>query len=296
MPAHQASTRLEAAGTFTDTQFLELFHTPEECENVPDISFAIEGFLQNEGMTFVGGLSGHAKTWIALSVIKSLLIGKGTKLWNLFQVNETAERVVYLIPEVGLASFMSRARRMRLLPFIRERRLLVRTLSKGPAPKLDDPLILAAVKDAHVVLDTAVRFSEGEINSASDNAKGLAADIFALITAGARTVICAHHSPKAFEKQNVMSLQAILGCGTGDIGAMASTVWGTKQLDEPQNIVYLECVKARDFTHLRTIPASRQTSNRRVWRLRLAPRPGPIRHSRGRATQPRQRVQATGKR
>ena len=30
---------------------------------------------------------------------------------------------------------------------------------------------------------------------------------------------------------------------------MATTVWGVKQLDEPQNIVYLECVKARDFTH-----------------------------------------------
>lgn len=235
-------------GTCTETEFLELFHTPEECENVPDISFAIEGFLQNEGMTFVGGLSGHSKTWLMLSIVKALSTGKGTTLWGLFPVKETATRVLYLIPEVGLASFMSRARRMGLMPFIRERRLLVRTLSKGPAPGLDDPLLLAATKGAHIVLDTAVRFSEGDMNSASDNARGLAADIFGLITAGARTVICAHHSPKAFEKQNAMSLQAILS-GTGDIGAMATTVWGIKQLDEAQNIVYLECVKARDFAH-----------------------------------------------
>ncbi|MGB2621023.1 MAG: AAA family ATPase [Candidatus Acidiferrum sp.] len=226
----------------------ELFHTPEECENVPDITFSIAGFLQDDGMTFIGGLSGHAKTWIALSIVKALLVGEGTKLWRVFSVTQTATRVIYLIPEVGLSSFMSRARRMGLLPFIRERRLLVRTLSKGPAPDLDDPRMLAAVKDAHVVLDTAARFADGEENSASDNARGLAADIFGLLAAGARSVICAHHSPKSFLRENTMSLEGILR-GTGDIGAMATTVWGVKQLDEPQNIVYVECVKARDFTH-----------------------------------------------
>lgn len=223
-----------------------LFHTPEECENVPDISFAIGGFLQNDGMTFIGGLSGHGKTWLALSVVKALLTGE--KLWGLFPVSERATRVIYLIPEVGLSSFMSRVRRMGLLPFIKDRRLLIRTLSKGPAPDLDDPRMLSAVKDAHVVLDTAARFADGEENSASDNARGLAADIFGLLAAGARSVLCAHHSPKAFLKETTMSLEGILR-GTGDIGAMATTVWGVKQLDEPENIVYLECVKARDFTH-----------------------------------------------
>src|SRR5208282_2116625 len=227
---------------------VELFHTPEECENVPDVTFSIAGFLQDDGMTFIGGLSGHSKTWIALSIVKALLVGEGTKLWGLFPVNQAAARVIYLIPEVGLSSFMSRARRMGLLPFIRERKLLVRTLSRGPAPDLDDPRMLAAVKDGHVILDTAARFADGEENSASDNARGLASDIFGLITAGARTVICAHHSPKGFERENRMTLENILR-GTGDIGAMASTVWGVKQLDEPENIVYIECVKARDFTH-----------------------------------------------
>jgi hypothetical protein len=226
----------------------ELFHTAEECENVPDVTFSIAGFLQDDGMTFIGGLSGHAKTWIALSIVKALLLGEGTKLWGLFPVTQTAPRVIYLIPEVGLSSFMSRARRMGLMPFIRERKLLIRTLSKGPAPDLDDPRILAAVKGAHVILDTAARFADGEENSASDNARGLAADIFGLLTAGARSVICAHHSPKSFLKENTMSLEGILR-GTGDIGAMATTVWGVKQLDEPQNIVYIECVKARDFSH-----------------------------------------------
>jgi hypothetical protein len=235
-------------GVVDETEYLKLFHSPEECRNAPDIQFAIDGFLQCEGMTFIGGLSGHSKTWVMLSIAKALLLGEGTKLWSTFAVRETANRVLYLIPEVGLSSFMFRAKRMRLMPYIDELRLLLRTLSKGPAPELNDPLMLAAAKGNHVVLDTAARFASGEENSAGDNARGLAADIFKLITAGARSVICAHHSPKTFEKSNVMTLEGILR-GTGDIGAMATTVWGVKQLDEPQNIVYMECVKARDFTH-----------------------------------------------
>lgn len=249
----------------TANDWQALFHSPEECLTAPDVSFDIHGFLQNGGMTFIGGLSGHAKTWLMLSIAKALLAGKGTKLWGIFPVEETAVRVLYLIPEAGLSSFMYRARRMGLPPAIRERRLLVRTLSKGPPPDLDGPLMLAAAKDSHVILDTAARFASGEENSASDNARGLAADIFALLAAGARTVICAHHSPKTFLKESVMSLEGLLR-GTGDIGAMATTVWGVKQLDEPQNIVYLECVKARDFAHcepfqLRGRPSIDETSD-----------------------------------
>jgi hypothetical protein len=238
---------IEQAPVWTETQAeADLFHTPEECLNIPEIVFAIFGFLQCDALTFIGGLSGHAKTWLLLSIVKALLTGE--KLWGLFNVRKRAKKTIYLIPEVGLASFMSRIRRMGLLPYIENKQLLVRTLTKGPAPDLKDPRILAAVKGAHVVLDTAARFADGEENSASDNARGLAADIFALITAGAETVMCAHHSPKNFLKETVMSLEGVLR-GTGDIGAIATTVWAVKQLDEPENIVHLECVKARDFTH-----------------------------------------------
>lgn len=226
----------------------ELFHSPEECEHVPEPGFDIDGFLQRRGVTFVGGPSGHSKTWLMMSAAKAALKGKGTKLWDLFDVLETVHCVVYLIPEVSLSSFMSRARRMGLLPFIKQRRLLVRTVSKGPAPKLDDPRVLACVKDALVILDTVARFSEGDENSASDNARGFAADVFALLTAGARAILCAHHSPKPFAKETVITLEGVLR-GTGDFGAMATTVWGIKQLSEPENIVYVQCVKARDFSH-----------------------------------------------
>ena len=124
----------------------------------------------------------------------------------------------------------------------------MRTLSKGPTPCLSDPRVLFAVKGAHVILDTAARFGEGDENSAGDNMRGLATDIFALLGSGARTVIAANHSPKPFARENTMRLENVLR-GSGDIGAMLTTAWGVKQLDAAANII-----------HIRTL--SRVTSNR----------------------------------
>lgn len=56
----------------------------------------------------IGALAGHGKTFILLSIAKALLTGKGTKLWNIFDVEESAVRVLYLIPESTLAPFKHR--------------------------------------------------------------------------------------------------------------------------------------------------------------------------------------------
>jgi RecA-family ATPase len=77
----------------------DAFHSIEDFENAPPISFAIDGFLQNDGATLIAGLSGHGKTLVMLSLVKALFAGKGTKLWGQFDALETAFRVVYLIPE-----------------------------------------------------------------------------------------------------------------------------------------------------------------------------------------------------
>jgi len=102
------------------------------------------------------------------------------------------------------------------------------------------------VRGAHVFLDTASRFGEGDENSAGDNMRGLASDIFALLGSGARSVIAAHHSPKPFARENVMRLENVLR-GSGDIGAMLTTAWGVKQLDATANVIHIENVKPRDF-------------------------------------------------
>ena len=235
-----------AAGT---PAWQAMFHSFEEFERTPPLQFAIRQFLQIGGATMIGGLAGHGKTFIFLSIVKALLKGKDAKLWNVFDVEESAVRILYLIPESTLAPFKHRLRLFGLYDYLRpeDGRLWVRTLDKGPAPCLSDAKILAAAKDAHVILDTAIRFAaEGEENSASDNQRGLASDMFALLGAGARTVICGHHSPKAFAGQSVMTLEGVLR-GTGDIGATMCAAFGVKQIDAAQNLLHLECVKARDF-------------------------------------------------
>lgn len=225
----------------------EMFHSFEDFENAAPLSFAINGFLQNNGATMVGGLSGHGKTLLLLSVARALLAGRG-RLWDLFDVEEKALRVIYLIPECAIQPFKHRLRLFGLYDYLApsSNKLLVRTLSKGPTPCLSDRKILFAVKGAHVILDTAVRFSLEDENSATDNQRGLASDIFALLESGARSILAAHHSPKPFARENVMRLENVLR-GSGDIGAMLTTAWGIKQLDATQNIIHVENIKPRDF-------------------------------------------------
>jgi len=68
--AKDAFSRIAEEST---SQGLDLFDTPEEIENAPPLTFAVQGFLQCEAATLIAGLSGDFKTWIALSVAKSLL-------------------------------------------------------------------------------------------------------------------------------------------------------------------------------------------------------------------------------
>ena len=127
--------------------------------------------------------------------------------------------------------------------------MLVNTLSKGPTPDLSNPKILVAAKDAYVFLDPTIRFEKGNENEAADNQRGLANDIFVLLRAGARAVITAHHAPKNFSKESVMTLENMLR-GSGDIGAMVATAWGIKQVNAEKNIIHIENLKARDFEPL----------------------------------------------
>ncbi len=234
--------------TIEPSAWREMFHSYADFENCAPLSFAIGGFLQNDGATMIGGLSGHGKTLILCSIAKALLSGKGAKLWDLFPVEENAVRVVYLIPECSIAPFKHRLQIFGIYSALapNDERLLVRTLSKGPTPCLSDPRILFAVKGAHVILDTAARFGEGDENSAGDNMRGLATDIFALLGSGAKSVIAAHHSPKPFARENTMRLETVLR-GSSDIGAMLTTAWGVKQLDAAANIIHIENIKPRDF-------------------------------------------------
>lgn len=222
-----------------------MFHTFADFENAPPLSFAIRDFLQVDAATVIGGLSEHGKTWLQISLTKALLKGQGSKLWDYFEVLETANRVVYLIPESAIGPFGHRLKLFGLWDYLRDDRLLVRTLSLGAKPHLDDPRILTAAEGAFVFLDTLTRFTEGEENSAAEF-QALADDCFGLLRAKARAVIAAHHSPKGFARENSMTLENMLR-GTGDIGAVFATGWGIRQIDPEKNIIHIENIKARDF-------------------------------------------------
>src|SRR5438034_11837327 len=52
-----------------------LFHTYEETVNAPPITMAIEGFLQEESITLIGGLATNGKTLVMLATVQTLLEG-----------------------------------------------------------------------------------------------------------------------------------------------------------------------------------------------------------------------------
>lgn len=221
-----------------------LFHSFEEIMNAPPARFAIEGFLQEAGITLIGGLAGHGKTLCMLAMVRALL--EGGKLFHHFAVNKTAERIIYLIPEAALSPFAARIKTFRLQEHIRDGRLLCRTLSAKGSLSLTDPRLLEAAGGSDVFLDTAIRFMTGDENSAAEQ-KLFADTLFGLQRAGARTICGAHHSPKAFGKDSYMALENVLR-GSGDIGAMLVSCWGLSQIDTTANRIFVQNVKARDFS------------------------------------------------
>jgi hypothetical protein len=219
------------------------FATYDALVNAKEPEFLIEDVLQDQGICGIGGLSGHGKTWILLSITKALLTGK--KLFGYFAVKRTVPRVLYLTPEVQLGQLKLRLKKFGLMEFVQSGRLLVRTLSEGPAPTLLEPDILMAACGAVTFLDTAVRFMSGKESAAEDNRDGLAVKCFSLLQAGAVSVIFNHHSPKGFQKEDYMTLENVFR-GSSDIGAQLSGAWGVRQIDAEKNIVHIENLKPRD--------------------------------------------------
>ena len=220
-----------------------LFHTYEELRDAPPVKFAIDGFLQQEGITILGALPAQGKTLVALAMCKALL--EGTPLFGHFNVSDPAERVVYLIPESGKSPFAHRLRAFRLMKHVESKRMFCRTFSMPGNISLTDPLLLEACKGADVFLDTAIRFLPGDESSSSDQ-RVFAQTLFDLLAAGARTVTGLHHSAKSSETSQFMTLENILR-GSGELGAMLCSCWGLRMCDVSRTKLWIQNVKARDY-------------------------------------------------
>src|SRR5215831_10076559 len=134
------------------------------------------------------------------SLVRSLFHGR--KFLEYFAVTAPTP-IVYLVPESGESAFKRRLESLGLGDV--KDGFLCQTLADGPPMKLDDPCLLAAVKDLNpvVFLDTAVRFNPSEDeNDGTQNAQGLARLIFELLGYGAQAVVPLHHSPKSLTSKD----------------------------------------------------------------------------------------------
>lgn len=220
----------------------ERFKVPTQME-AGGVKFLIDGFLPT-GVAFLGGLSSHGKTWLALSMANALF--RGTTFLGHFLV-PTGVPIIYLIPESGEAAFKARLDRMGLGSI--SDGFFCQTMKDGPPIQLDDPCLFDAIHDLSPVifLDTAIRFSPAESeNDARQNDRGLACGVFKMMQEGAQAVVGIHHSPKIFGKAKVPTLENTLR-GTGDLGAMADAVYALQCIDVSTFKVRISCVKARDF-------------------------------------------------
>jgi hypothetical protein len=226
-----------------------------------EVPFLVERFFP-EGVNLIGGLSASGKTWFALSLAQAMVSGK--KFLGNFVVPEVAP-VIYLIPESGERHFRSRLDLMRLKDA--GELFLCRTMHSGPVLGLQSLELVEAcrVLKPVVILDTAIRFSTAQDeNNASQN-RALANSMFDLVTAGARSVVAIHHSPKASANSNEMTLENCLR-GTGDFGAMSDAVYGLRCVNQETLEVQVQCVKARDFEpvkpfHIQGRPFINQNGN-----------------------------------
>ena len=214
----EAGIKTEAKLTAQQTErhWRDVFHTGSELDSAPSRVF-IKGILE-EGITYFGALSGTGKTWIGLSIAHALLSGQ--PLFGVYPVLEKTN-VLYLVPEMGGRKFRERMQKMRILM---DGGFFCQTIRDG-AIDLEDPALLQAIHmtRAVTILDTAIRFQQGDENQSTQQAQGLGAKMFKLIRAGAPAVIGMHHRKKDVG-DTTPTLENTLR-GTGDFGAMADCVW-----------------------------------------------------------------------
>lgn len=229
--------------TDTPADWRSLFHSREDALNAPPITFLIDGFLQREGVTAIAGPVRERKSLIALNVAHALVTGE--KLFDHFPVVKKPQRVLYLCPEVSLGPFTDRLKRIGLMDYVGET-LFYRTLSADGTIKLDAQELKPALPGSVVILDTAIRFLDGDENSSKD-VRAFADGIFALLRDGAESVVMLHHSPK--DSGDTMTLENAMR-GSGDMGAFLACCWGTRLQDATkpyESPSYLENLKQRDF-------------------------------------------------
>ncbi len=93
-----------------------------------------------------------------LNAVHALLTGE--PLFGRFEVVSKPDRVLLLSPESGMISLGKRIKNLGLAKFVGES-LYYSSMNSDPF-KLNDPRLQPAVKGAVVIVDTAIRFLDGD--------------------------------------------------------------------------------------------------------------------------------------
>jgi hypothetical protein len=220
------------------------YHSVDEHDNVGPPEFLIDAFLQRQAIMGIGAFVGQKKTLLALNVVWALCSGQ--PLFGRFKVTRKPSRVLYLGPENGLISFASRINKIGLREYL-GKTFFYTTMSMAEKLPLTS-LTIDEISGAVIFIDTAVRYTEGSENDASQM-KVFAELAFSLIRDGAECVILLHHSPKAMTNANALTLENSFR-GTGELTAFLSVAVALKTQnmdDEYSSASLVRFVKQRDF-------------------------------------------------
>lgn len=205
--------------------------------NVKPPVFLIDGFLVQKSVAMLAGPVAQRKSIIALNIAHALCTGE--PLFGYFNVAGEHERVVYLCPEMGAASFVKRVKSIGLGEYV-GKTLFVQTMTENPSA-LDD--LDGELPGAVVIVDTLTRFVNGDENSSADM-RVFAQKVFRLANAGA-TVVLLHHSKKGSAGTLDDGLR-----GSSELAAFVDSCWVT-DLEDPkkpyESLSKMRNVKQRDF-------------------------------------------------
>jgi hypothetical protein len=226
-----------ATETVVPVDWRTRYMTAESYQNVKPPVFLIDGFLVQKSIAMLAGPVAQRKSIIALNIAHALCTGE--PLFGYFHVAGGHERVVYLCPEMGAASFVKRVKGIGLGEHM-GKTLFVQTMSEE-STALDD--LDGELPGAVVIVDTITRFVDGDENSSADMRR-FAQKVFRLANVGA-TVILLHHSKKGSSGTLDDGLR-----GSSELAAFLDSCWVT-ELEDPKNpyesLSKMRNVKQRDF-------------------------------------------------
>ena len=134
------------------------------------LEFVVDRFIQEEGITGIGGPSGHGKTYMMLSLAKH--ISTGTQAWGFLECKKLP--ILYLLAEGGDRALLKRLNELRIED---SEDFLMRTMSQGPTLALNNPGLVELSKGRVVFLDTFPRWLQGR----EENSSTAMAELFQLV-------------------------------------------------------------------------------------------------------------------